>query len=142
MWSQFFYVERQLAAGFGLIYEWREPGNVSFLRGCIVDGDTFGNIVSIPIRSVALPTSTTLYQNYLNPFNPTTSIVYDVAQREFVRLAVFDILGREVRKLVEAIEEPGVHTVAFDGSGLASGIYVFRLQASGGAQTRRMILLR
>jgi hypothetical protein len=58
-----------------------------------------------------------------------------------VRLAVYDLLGREVAVLVNGMVEPGSHEVAFDGSGLSSGLYFCRLQAGGFMQTRKMVLL-
>jgi photosystem II stability/assembly factor-like uncharacterized protein len=88
-----------------------------------------------------------LEQNYPNPFNPATVIRYSVgggaATRAVrARLAVFDLLGREVAVLVDGVVEPGAHSVTFDASGLASGVYLYRLSAAGEVQTRRLVLLR
>jgi glycosidase len=88
-----------------------------------------------------------LDQNFPNPFNPSTEIRYTVPgsadQRlEEVRLAVYDLLGREVRVLVSARQSPGTYRVVFDAGGLASGVYLYRLSAGSSAQTRKMVLVR
>ena len=66
-------------------------------------------------------------QNYPNPFNPTTNIVYQIKEKGFVSLKVFDILGREVSQLVNETKEPGEYFVTFDASDLTSGIYIYSL---------------
>jgi len=95
----------------------------------------------------ALPERVRLMQNYPNPFNPSTTIRYEVPGTERgeaseVRLAVFDLLGREVALLVNERKAPGRYSLQFDGSGLAGGVYFYRLTAGTSAQTRRMLLLR
>jgi hypothetical protein len=83
-----------------------------------------------------------LCQNYPNPFNPATSIPYQIAGVTEVRLAVFDQLGREVARLVNEQKQPGSYTVRFDGAGLASGVYFYRLEAGGYLETRKFLLLK
>ena len=83
-----------------------------------------------------------LGQNYPNPFNPSTTIKYEVPKSSEVRLIVFDIFGREVSVLVNEKKESGYHEIKFDGSGLASGVYYYRLQAGTYVQTRKLLLLR
>jgi len=83
-----------------------------------------------------------LFQNYPNPFNPTTTIRYALPSRAHVLLTVFNILGQQVANLVDAIEDPGEHSVGFDGSGLASGVYFYRLRAGEYSSTRRLVLVR
>ena len=88
-----------------------------------------------------------LYQNYPNPFNPETVIGYVLRERKEVVLAVYDVLGRRVRTLVHEEQGAGRHEVVWnglDGSGMpvASGMYVYRLEAGGFRATRRMLLLR
>jgi hypothetical protein len=79
---------------------------------------------------------------YPNPFNPSTEIVYDLPAPARVSLRVFDLLGREVRVLVDGFAEAGTHRVMFDGRGLASGIYVCRLQAGTRVESRKLVLLK
>jgi photosystem II stability/assembly factor-like uncharacterized protein len=86
------------------------------------------------------PSSFLLAQNYPNPFNPTTTIRFDLPQRSQVTLVVYDLLGREVKKLIEEFREAGRHSVSFDASDLSSGVYFYRLIAGGYVQTRKMIV--
>ncbi len=89
-----------------------------------------------------LPESFVLDQNYPNPFNPTTTIPYVMRQQGPVRLDVFDVAGRHVRMLLDTVVPAGAHTVAFDGSGLASGVYHYRLRTPEGVLSRQMALVR
>lgn len=89
-----------------------------------------------------LPKTFALHQNYPNPFNPSTKIVYRVANREFVELGVYDVLGRKVATLVNEVKRPGTYTVQFDGSGLASGVYFYRVQAGQFSLVRKMLLVK
>lgn len=89
-----------------------------------------------------VPDRMLLGQNYPNPFNPTTSIQYMVPEAMSVRLAVYDLLGREVAVLVDAVQNPGTWEVRFDGSSLASGTYLYRLDVGGQVMTKKMVLLK
>ncbi len=91
---------------------------------------------------VPVPTAFALAQNYPNPFNPGTLITFDVPESRFVSLIIYDILGREVASPVNEWKNPGSYTVQFDGKGLASGMYFYRLQALPTVLTRRMVLVR
>jgi hypothetical protein len=88
-----------------------------------------------------LPYRFTLEQNYPNPFNPATTISYNIPIQTEVRIAVFDILGKEVTTLVNAVKQPGTYQVTFDASRLTSGIYFYQMQAGSYTQTRKMMLL-
>jgi len=98
----------------------------------------------------SLPKAFALQQNYPNPFNPSTTIEYELPKASEVRLSVYDMLGREVSVLVNERMDAGVHEVKFDGSNLASGVYLYRLQArqiDGGQagdylDTKRFVLLK
>jgi ligand-binding sensor domain-containing protein len=92
----------------------------------------------------AIPHEFHLDQNYPNPFNPSTTIRFGVptAASGRVKLAVYDLLGREVAVLVNGKKEPGVHQVEFDGSGLGSGMYIYKMTSEGYVQTRKLIVLR
>lgn len=80
--------------------------------------------------------------NYPNPFNPTTLIRYNIPKQIHVTLKVYDILGREVATLVDGEQVAGVHEVAFDGSRFASGVYFYRLSASGVTQVKKMLMIK
>lgn len=83
-----------------------------------------------------------LHQNYPNPFNPSTSISYQLNSNSFVSLVVFDLMGREIRTLVNKNTEAGNHSIEFDASGLNSGIYLYRLKSSSSIEIRKMLLVK
>jgi len=83
-----------------------------------------------------------LHQNYPNPFNPTTEVRYQISEANHVTLKVFDVLGREVATLVNEDRSPGAYDVTFDASSLASGIYMYKLQAGAQTEVKRMLLLK
>jgi hypothetical protein len=87
-------------------------------------------------------TNFSLSQNYPNPFNPETSIQYSVGSESMVRLTVYDLLGNQVAELVHEQQPAGQYTAVFDGSGLASGMYFYRLQTGDKIITRKMTLLQ
>jgi len=100
-------------------------------------------IVSIQeIKFNQVPNSLVLFQNYPNPFNPITVIQYSIPSRRGVLLKVYDILGNEIATIVNEEQERGVYTINFNGSGLASGMYIYRLQAGSFIDTKKMILLK
>jgi len=94
------------------------------------------------IKSQLLPESFTLEQNYPNPFNPTTVIRYSLSESASVRLEVFDILGRKVQTLVNTKQQAGWYTFDFNGTNLASGVYLYRLQAGNFVKIQKMTLVK
>jgi hypothetical protein len=98
---------------------------------------------TVGIEDISIPGTTELYQNYPNPFNPATAIRYSLAADADVKLAVFDIAGREVTELVSGRQERGNHSVNFNADGLTSGIYLYRLSVDGKAvQSKKMMMLK
>ena len=118
-----------LAKGFGLFSKGGGDlfGRI-YLTGAVIDGILYGDttdiITSIDDLFSPLPDDFKLFQNYPNPFNPSTNIIFFIAKTGQVNLKVYDNLGREVKTLVEGKKNIGVYTVEFNGSGLASGIYI------------------
>ncbi len=108
------------------------------------------SITSVDSDSEGLVNEFKLEQNYPNPFNPSTKIKYTIPsviasetkQSQLVSLKVYDVLGNEVATLVNEEKERGVYTVSFDATGLASGIYFYKIQAGSFVETKKMILLR
>lgn len=89
-----------------------------------------------------IPTEYFLEQNFPNPFNPSTTIAYSIPKPGFVQLKVYDILGREIRTLVEEIKQAGKYTIDFNAENLASGIYFYRINSGEFSQTNKLILTR
>ncbi len=92
--------------------------------------------------SLLSPDNFHLAQNYPNPFNPVTTIQFSIPQRSNVTMKVYDILGNEVATLVNEEKDRGVYMVSFNASGLASGIYFYKLQAGSFVETKKMILIK
>jgi hypothetical protein len=83
-----------------------------------------------------------LHQNYPNPFNPSTTIQFAIVNRQLTIVKVYDVLGREVATLVNEVKEPGTYTVQFSGSGLANGVYFYRLSAGQYVECRKMVVMK
>ncbi len=103
--------------------------------------DLSSEITSVEENGVR-PQEFSLTQNYPNPFNPATRITYSLQSTGQVRLAVYDLLGREVAVLVDRVQGAGSHTQLFSGAGLPSGLYFYRLQTAAGTITRKMALTK
>jgi uncharacterized protein (TIGR02145 family) len=101
-----------------------------------------GPISTSTDRDDQTPLRTELMAAYPNPFNPSTQIRFTLDAGRQTRLAVYDLLGREIAVLVNGNISAGSHQVTFDASGLASGVYVYRLEAGGEVFTRRMTLVK
>ena len=94
------------------------------------------------VRGEAPPASPTLLGNYPNPFNPTTTISFNLPEAQFVRLAVFDVLGRQMQVLADGPMEAGRHEVRFLAGDLPSGLYLARLATPSGTIVRSMLLAK
>ena len=84
----------------------------------------------------------TLYQNYPNPFNPSTTISYSIPEKSQVELKVYDVLGREVSKLVNKVQPAGNHEVQFKVSNLGSGVYFYQIRAGNFVESKKMVILK
>jgi len=98
-------------------------------------------------RSVEIPDKFELYQNYPNPFNPSTSITFDLPKDEFVTLKIYNVIGQEVRTLVNEFRNAGRYTVVWDGKDnfgkvVPSGIYFYRMTAGSFNKTMKMVLAK
>jgi hypothetical protein len=113
------------------------------LKGCIISGITYGNLlVSADETEPVFPVEFSLSQNYPNPFNPTTTINYQIPELSLVTLKVFDVLGNEIATLVNEEKTIGNYEVEFVGTGLPSGIYIYRIIAGSFVETKKMVLMK
>ena len=103
---------------------------------------TLQSTVTSVAPSPVNPETFILEQNYPNPFNPTTAISYQLAANSFVTLRIFDVLGREVAKLVNEQQAAGTHDVRWDASGMPSGMYLYRITAGNFDSARKMVLTK
>ncbi|GAB4287842.1 MAG: hypothetical protein Kow0098_04920 [Ignavibacteriaceae bacterium] len=121
--------------------------DLNSLRSTVANArDRYQNILNgVPVSvsgEEVKPAKFSLEQNYPNPFNPTTKISYELPSDDFVSLKIYDVLGNEVRTLVNRRQTAGTHEIEFDASGLVSGIYLYSLRSGTKSETRKMILLR
>ena len=96
------------------------------------------------VEAQSEPFSTTIHleQNYPNPFNPTTVMSYELPVTCSVKLAVYDMLGREMAVLVNEEKPAGRHTVTWESRTMASGLYFYRLQAGAFVETKKLVLAK
>lgn len=126
--------ENQYGPGFGLF--------LALSDGTVVELPNRHSPAGSKVADESLPTTFQLNGNYPNPFNPTTSISFSIPTASSVTLKVYNVLGQEVRTLVNGQMESGEHIVEFDASGLASGIYLYRMESETFTDTRKMLLLK
>ncbi len=98
--------------------------------------------VGIQNLSTEIPIKYSLSQNYPNPFNPRTNIKFSIIKTEHVKLIVYDVMGREVKTLVNDRLQPGTYEASFDGSMLNSEVYFYKLITNGFTATKKMILIK
>jgi hypothetical protein len=124
-------------------------GNRTTLNGCIINGIQYGQIIGVNEISSEIPVYYSLFQNYPNPFNPSTNIKFQIPKSGFVKLTVFDVLGKEIGTLVKEQLSPGTYQADFDATNLPSGVYYYSLEfrQAGSmtgefSQTRKMVLIK
>jgi hypothetical protein len=135
------------AKNFGLYYnhigEYTNEMNQT-LKGCKINGNVYGDTTLTIAKKISenIPEKYYLSQNFPNPFNPVTHIDFDIPKQGFVSIKIYDVLGREVRNLVNEIKSIGSYSVDLEATDLTSGIYLYRLECNGNTETKRMIILK
>jgi hypothetical protein len=103
---------------------------------------TMSPVINVGNNNGITPTKYSLSQNYPNPFNPVTRINFEIPKQGFVNVKIFDVLGREIRTLVNEVKAPGIYAVDFNASELSSGVYFYRLESNGFTDIKRMMLIK
>lgn len=116
--------------------------NVGYAVGTIGNLFKYSTTTAVNTYSNELPGEFKLYSNYPNPFNPATIIKFDIAKASDVKLAVYDILGREVSSVVNEQLSAGKYEVSFNATGLSSGTYFYRIEAGEFSSVKKMILIK
>ena len=119
--------------------KFKSPGRS--VQMIMIEGGT--NIVSVDDEAnPEIPNTFNLYQNYPNPFNPSTLISYQLPASMYVTLKIFDILGREIKTLVNEQQNAGKHSVQFNASNLSSGVYFYRIEAGQNTDIKKLLLIK
>jgi len=144
--------ELQYADKFGPFYRIIEGPIYYSLIGAIINGKRYGSLVVSNVEPIVAPMEFQLSQNYPNPFNPSTTLQYTIGGLTngppvFVRLAIYNILGQEVRTLVAELQQPGGYHVKWDGTDNGgkrgpSGVYIYRLIAGSYVSAKTMALVK
>lgn len=102
----------------------------------------FDKTTEIKNNKDEVPQSFELFQNYPNPFNPSTRIIYYLSRSVNIELKLFNIIGQEIKILVNGYKSAGLHEFNFNADGLASGLYLYRMVAGNFSQTKKMVIIR
>ena len=139
---EFILVDTKTGENFNLRSSGLPDINISETEGLEERFELFISPAGEELAGTGVPSDFSLNQNYPNPFNPTTTIRYELPQASDVRLDIYSIEGRQITTLQNASQPAGQYSVTFDASNLASGIYLYRLQAGNAVFTKRMILVK
>jgi photosystem II stability/assembly factor-like uncharacterized protein len=99
-------------------------------------------VIGVGNNQNQVPLRSTLHQNYPNPFNPSTVISYDLIKATFVKITIYDLLGKQLNVFIEGYKPAGGHNFKFRDLGLASGVYIYRLEAGDFTESRKMVLIK
>jgi hypothetical protein len=116
-------------------------------KGATEIGVHYFDVQYLSLSNTTIPNQFELYQNYPNPFNPITTLRYDLPEQANVNIIIYDMLGRQVRTLINQTQDAGFKSVIWDGTNefgktVSAGIYLYQIKAKGFVQTRKMILLK
>lgn len=133
--SSQFKIRFRLQSDAGVTSQGWHVDDIRILTYCQGVINSVGNIEQLPVKY-------SLEQNYPNPFNPVTRINYAIAKEGFVKLTIYDLLGREVNVLVNEVKNAGYYSVDFNGVNLSSGVYFYKLESNGFVDTKKLTLIK
>ena len=131
-----------LARGIGVVEERYFEGGYRILQGAVINGKKYGTIVSVNEPAEIIPKEIILYQNFPNPFNPTTKIRYEITKTIHIKLSIINILGQKITTLLNEEKQPGNYVVEFNASNLSSGVYIAVLETMEARKTKAMLLIK
>jgi len=126
---------------YGSGFSWIDPGLKYDIDLGLRIRTTQGGVTAVDDDNLT-PFTFELSQNYPNPFNPATAISFSLPEACDVRLEIYNITGQKVATLIAGRRQAGHHTIEWDGSSFASGVYLYRLEAGNFAETKKMLLLK
>lgn len=132
--------DSNFSVSFNVRYFGTANGSQEMIARQVILSVTTGSVSSV--KNNALPGQYELYQNFPNPFNPGTIINYQIPNSGIVTLKVYDILGREIKTLVNEFKSRGNYSVNFDAGSLSSGVYFYQLKSGGYSSIKKMVLLK
>jgi len=114
------------------------------LRGTILNGVVYGDtsLIGLSIITTDVPLEYSLSQNYPNPFNPVTNIKFDIPKQMMVKIAVYDIIGKEISVLANEEMNAGSYSVDWDASNYPSGVYFYKITAGVYSESKKMVLVK
>ncbi len=112
------------------------------LVGATINGVGYGTLVGIEENKKNPLNNFMLYQNYPNPFNPTTNIEFELRKNTKVELAIFDVQGKLVSRLLNEKKTAGKHSINFDAGNFATGIYIYNLKKDNFSTSKKMLLFK
>jgi len=118
------------------------PAGIYYYRLRQIDNDgayEYSNIIEINFN---VPDNFELSQNYPNPFNPSTTISFNLPKPGIVTLRVYNLMGEEIKTLVEGYKKAGVYRINFNAEDLASGMYLYRLSTNGFTETKKLLFMK
>jgi hypothetical protein len=121
---------------------WHDVRNGSTNSELYYDFNPTGNTIGVSVISTEIPSGYSLTQNYPNPFNPATNIKFAIPNAGFVKLTVFDMLGREVETLVNENLNAGTYNADWNAANFSSGVYFYKLQSGEFFEIRKMVLVK
>jgi len=133
-----------LGTGIGKIESWWAPYGGEYLIGAIVDSNRYGTFLDIERfgNNNLTAMDINLNKNYPNPFNPVTTVCFELPERTDIRLTIYDLRGREVAVLTDKVQGPGICEVQWEATNVSSGMYFYQIRAGDFVQTRKMVLLK
>jgi Secretion system C-terminal sorting domain len=134
----------QITDSIGITFSQIEPGYQLYLVGAIIDSTRYGIVTGVNVKQTVIPKNFMLFQNFPNPFNPSTTIKVQLLRGDFFTLSIYNVLGEQIRMLYEGKATGDIQNIAWDGknkSGIqaSSGVYFYRITSGSLSVTKKMM---